>query len=92
MAIVGRLALPSPLQLPIIVVSLVVGLVGVVFVFMLATKVYGIVLGVLLGILTIVPLLGLFILLIVTDKATKILRKNGHHVGLLGAKLSEFKT
>jgi len=57
-----------------------------VFVFLLATKLYGTALGVLLGILTIIPLVGLIILLIVNAKAIKILRAAGIDVGLLGAK------
>jgi hypothetical protein len=46
--------------------------------------------GVLLGILTLIPLIGLIVLLVINGKATKVLRANGHRVGLLGASLSEF--
>jgi hypothetical protein len=68
----------------------VVALVGTVFTFMLAIKVYSVGLGVLLGILTLVPLVSLIVLLTVSGKATKILRESGHDVGFMGAKLSEF--
>ena len=67
----------------------VIGLIGLVLVFLLATKVYGTALGVLLGILTLVPCVGLIVLLIVNGKATSVLRQNGHRVGLLGADLSK---
>jgi hypothetical protein len=43
-----------------------------------------------LGILTLVPLLGLIILLIVNQRATGVLQAKGYRVGLLGASLSQF--
>ncbi len=67
------------------VVALVASLVGVVFVFLLSTKVYSTGIGVLLGILTLIPIIGLIVLLIINSKATGILRANGVRVGLLGA-------
>jgi hypothetical protein len=69
---------------------LAVAIATAIFVFMLAIKLYGTGVGVLLGILTLIPLVGLFILLIVNGKATKILRENGLKVGFMGVKLSEF--
>jgi len=79
-----------PVQLPLIVGFgvLFVGLVGTVFVFLLAMKIYSTVVGVLLGILTFIPCLGLIILLLVNGTATNILKENGVKVGLLGADLS----
>jgi energy-coupling factor transporter transmembrane protein EcfT len=71
-------------------VAMVIGLVGLVFVFRLSMRVYSTAVGALLAILTLVPLLGLIVLVMVNGKATKILRQNGHHVGLLGANLAEF--
>jgi hypothetical protein len=58
-------------------------------VFLLAIKVYSTGVGVLLGILTLVPCIGLIVLLIVNGKATGILKQNGIKVGLLGANLSQ---
>lgn len=58
---------------------------GAVFLFMLAISIYNVALGVVLGILSLVPLLGLLILLMVNGKATKLLRSHGTRVGLLGA-------
>jgi hypothetical protein len=52
--------------------------------------VYSVASGILLGIGTFIPCVGLLILLMINGKATKILRENGHNVGLLGADLSKF--
>jgi hypothetical protein len=56
-----------------------------VFVFMLAMAVYSTGPGVVLGILTLIPLIGLIPLLIVNGKATNILRAHKIKVGLMGA-------
>ncbi|MBC7815580.1 MAG: hypothetical protein IAG10_01630 [Planctomycetaceae bacterium] len=68
---------------------LVASLVATVFVFLLAMKVYSTGMGVFWGILTLIPCLGLLVLLIVNSKATGVLKENGISVGLLGAKLSD---
>lgn len=60
-----------------------------VFVSLLATRFHGAAAGVLMGILTLVPLVGLIILLTVNGKATKILKENGIAVGLFGADASK---
>jgi hypothetical protein len=88
--IVAHVVMPAPPLLPVALLQLAAGLAGMVFVFLLSTKVFGIVLGILLGILTVVPCLGLLVLLIINGKATSVLRQNGHRVGLMGARLSEF--
>jgi hypothetical protein len=75
---------------PFVLVGLVVtSVVAVVFVFLLALRVYGTVLGAVLCILTLAPLIGLFVLLAVDQKATHLLRRAGVHVGLLGARMSD---
>ena len=56
-----------------------------VFVFMLAMAVYNNAAGIVLGVLTLVPILGLIVLLIINGKATSILRQHGIKVGLMGA-------
>lgn len=66
-----------------------IGLAGAVFVFLLAIKVYGVGVGVVLGLLTLVPCLGLFVLLVVNGKATTVMRENGYTVGLLGGRLQK---
>jgi hypothetical protein len=68
------------------VAILAVGITSTVVVFMLAIKVYNVAVGILLGILTILPCLGLLVLLIINSQATTILRRNGVHVGFLGAR------
>jgi hypothetical protein len=62
-------------------------LAGMVFVFLLAVRVYSKWLGVILEVLTLVPLIGVFALLTVNSKATSVLRDHGFRVGLLGADL-----
>jgi hypothetical protein len=86
---IGQFAVPAELGFIIGLGVLVVGLVGTVFVFLLAIKVYNTGVGVLLGILTLVPCIGLFVLLVVNGKATGVLKQNGIKVGLLGANLSQ---
>jgi hypothetical protein len=66
-----------------------VAITGTVFTFLLAIKVYNVVAGALLGLLTLIPCLGLIVLLIVNQKATHILQQNGIKVGLMGANLRE---
>ncbi|MBC7967314.1 MAG: hypothetical protein H7Z17_15470 [Fuerstia sp.] len=67
---------------------LLVGLTGAVFAFLLAMKTHGTGQGILLGILCLVPCVGLLVLLIINSKATSVLKANGIKVGLLGADLS----
>jgi hypothetical protein len=90
LAIIGGFVIPKPLTFFVGLAALGAGLAGTVFVFLLSTKVFGVALGVLLGILTLVPCLGLLVLLIINGKATNVMRQNGHRVGLLGANLAEF--
>jgi hypothetical protein len=64
-------------------------LAATVFVFLLAMKIYSTGMGIFLGILTLIPCIGLLVLLMVNGKATGVLKDNGISVGLLGAKLSD---
>jgi hypothetical protein len=66
-----------------------VGLVGGVFVFLLGRKVYGPVAGVILGLLTVTPCVGLVVILVVNASATSALQSNGVRVGLLGARMRD---
>ncbi len=61
-----------------------------VSVFVLAMKVFNVGLGVVYALGALLPCIGLIVLLIVNQKATRILRDNGHAVGFLGADLSQF--
>ncbi len=85
------LQMGAPQQLrPVISLGfLAASLVATVFVFLLAMKVYSTGMGVFLGILSLIPCVGLLILLIVNGRATSVLKENGISVGLLGAKLSD---
>jgi uncharacterized membrane protein len=88
-ALIFQFAIPSEFRFIIGLGVLVAVLVGTVFVFLLAIKVYSTAVGILLGILTLVPCVGLIVLLMVNGKATGILKQNGISVGLLGADLSQ---
>ena len=90
LGVIGQFAVPSGIRPILGLLVIAVGLAGVVFVLLLSMKVYSTAVGILLAILTVVPCLGLLVLLTVNGKATTILRQNGHKVGLLGARLSEF--
>jgi hypothetical protein len=84
-------AMPAIGQLLMSLALVVVSLTGVVFVFLLAINVYSTGVGVLLGILSFIPCIGLLVLLSVNGKATSVLRDNDIHVGFLGANLSQFE-
>jgi hypothetical protein len=86
-------SLPPELQslsvLGLVVYYLAVCLTATACVFMMAVKVYGTGAGVVLGLLTLIPAVGLIVLLIVNAKATTIIKQNGIRVGLLGANMSD---
>ena len=88
-AIVGQFALPPMLRIVVGLGMFAVSVVAAVFIFMLAIKLYNTGLGIVLGILTLVPIVGLIVLLIVNGKATRVLKSKGIHVGLLGANPTE---
>lgn len=87
LAVGAQIVTPADFRVFLAIGALLVVLSGAVFVFLLAIKVYGAGLGVLLGLLTLIPCLGLIVLLVVNSKATKVLRQNGYTVGLLGGRL-----
>ena len=88
LAVAGQFALPLQIRPLVGLGVLVVGLIAAVFTIRLAMKTHGTVPGIILGILCLVPILGLLILLLVNQKATTVLQLNGIKVGLLGADLS----
>ena len=90
-AVIAQFALPPEMRLFLGIGVVALGLVAAVFVFLLAIKVYGAASGILMGVLSLVPLLGLVILLLINGKATTVLKQNGFEVGLLGANLAEVK-
>jgi hypothetical protein len=90
--VILQFALPSELRFILALGAAAVGITGAVFVFMLALAMYNTAAGIILGILTLVPLIGLFVLLIINGKATTILRNHGIKVGLMGADMSQVPT
>lgn len=82
---------PAAAQLAVSIALLCTVVVSAVAVFSLAMEVFGVGVGILLGILTLVPCVGLIMLLIVNGRATSLLRNAGYHVGLMGADLSQFE-
>jgi hypothetical protein len=90
LTVIAQFFIPEQLRwvmLPLVVLP--VCLAATVFVFLLATKVYNPVVGVLLGFLTLIPCIGLLVLLVINSKATSTLKRHGIGVGLLGADLSK---
>ena len=83
--VVFQFSLPPSIRVLLAVPGLGVLITGAIYVFRLATRVYSTGIGILLGILSLIPLLGLIVLLVVNQKATSILRQHGVAVGLLGA-------
>jgi hypothetical protein len=89
LAIAGQRTFPPAVVLALFAAIVALDITGVVFVFLLTTKLYGVGVGILLGILTFAPCIGLITLLIVNAKATAILKEAGLKVGLLGAKVPD---
>ncbi len=88
-AVAAQFAVPRELRLILVIGVLGVVIAATVFVFLLSIKVYSTGVGVLLAILTLIPLIGLIVLLVINGKATGVLRRHGISVGLLGARLSD---
>lgn len=88
-ALAGQFAVPPQTRQLIAFGVLGVILLGAVLVFILAIKIFGTSPGILLGVLSLIPFIGLIGLTYVNGKATEILNQNGIRVGLLGADLSE---
>jgi hypothetical protein len=81
--------LPAGLRLVAGIVGLAIGVTSTVFVFLLASKVYEGGTGILLAILTLIPCIGLLVLLVINGKATSILKQNRVRVGLFGANMTD---
>jgi hypothetical protein len=78
-------------RLVLVLVVAVLAIVPTVLVFLLAMKVYTPGAGVLLALLTLIPGVGLIILLGINSKATYLLRRHGIKVGFLGANASDIQ-
>lgn len=79
--------LPPAIGVLIWLALIPVGIASTVFVGLLAKELLGTALGILLGVLTLVPGIGLIVLLVVNQLATRRLKHNGIKVGLLGASM-----
>jgi len=90
LAVIAQFALPQEARLFLALGVVGLGVVATVFVFLLALKVYSKGMGVFLGILTLIPCIGLITLVIINQQTTGLLNKHGYNVGLLGANLSQF--
>jgi hypothetical protein len=86
-----QFALPPEVRLFLGLAFVVLAITATVFVFLLATKVYSTGLGILLGLLTLIPCVGLIVLVIINGKATAVLKAHGIRVGLLGASMSDLQ-
>ena len=84
------LGVPQEMKSIVAVLILILIVVEAVFAFMLSMKVYSTAVGIVMGIGTLVPCAGLLALLMISNRATNLLREHGHKVGLMGANLSEF--
>jgi len=87
--VIAQFGVPPELRLVFGLLAIAVIVTGAVFVFMLAIALYNTGAGVVLGILALIPLVGMIVLLIVNQKATGLLKAHGIHVGLMGAKTSQ---
>jgi predicted RNA-binding Zn-ribbon protein involved in translation (DUF1610 family) len=88
-AAVQRQQPPSPLVPVAGLLLLAAWICGAVCAFTLAIKLYKTALGIFLGVLTLIPCLGLFILLLINSRATNTLKENGINVGFFGASGSD---
>jgi hypothetical protein len=80
-----QFVLPQELKLIGLLAIAAVGITATVFVFMLAISIHNTGLGIVLGLLALIPCVGLIVLLVVNGQATSLLRAHGIRVGLMGA-------
>ena len=83
--VLGQFLFPPEVRPIVGLLALAASITAAVFVFMLALALYNTAAGIVLGILTLIPLVGLIVLLVINGKATNTLRRHNIRVGLLGA-------
>ena len=77
-------------MIPIYVYYLV-NIVGFIFLVLMAANAYNsVVAAIVLGILCLIPCIGILVLLGVNQQSTRLLRANGYKVGFWGAKMDQF--
>jgi hypothetical protein len=91
LTVFAQFVIPAELRSLLGIALVGIGVVAAVFVFLLSLKIFSTGTGIVLAILTLIPIIGLIALLVINQKATTILKNKGYKVGLLGADLSEFK-
>jgi hypothetical protein len=91
LSFVLQMVLPQGIAWAGLAIYLLASLVGLFFIVIFLVRVYGGVLGILMAVLSIIPLVGLLILLAANARATKALQGAGLKVGLLGADLKAVK-
>lgn len=85
--VTGGLGDPSTMRTIIVGVTLVASILTI----LLTSNVYNsILIGIILGLLCFIPCAGLLLLFGISQQATRLLKKNGIKVGLIGADLSQF--
>lgn len=77
--------LPEELQGLFPILAVITLLLSVTSAFLLALRLYGIVVGIIIGLLTIAPYVGLVALFFINFKASNLLQAHGISVGMLGA-------
>jgi hypothetical protein len=82
---------PVALTLSIAVLALVAVLVGIVSVGLLAGRMHGAVIGVAMAFVAFIPCVNLIMLFVINHQATQLLKRNGVHVGFLGARMSNIR-
>ena len=79
----------APFELILALLQIGVYIATAVFTFMLAIALFNVAAGIILGIVSLIPLLGFIVLLVISSRATSVLRRHGIRVGLMGAKSSQ---
>jgi hypothetical protein len=64
---------------------------GLVFLIMLTYRLSGAVLAIVVGLCFLIPLVGLLLMVLMSGKASRILKKAGFKIGLLGADIGEIR-
>lgn len=85
----AQFAFPPDVRFVPMLLAFAVSIAASFFVFTLSIALYNTGTGIVLGVLTLVPYVGMIVLLVINGKATNVLRQHGIRVGLLGAPTSQ---
>jgi hypothetical protein len=64
---------------------------GLVFLIMLTYRLSGVVLAIVVGLCFLIPLVGLLLMFLMSGKASRLLKKAGFKIGLLGADIGQIR-